>query len=228
MGGAYGGEEYGTVISPGYERNVNGGMFIFVPVSGKYGTEFVRKHVGWFKHDVNIDYDNTAVLKMGPVKDWWLNKVNYASLDSRPDHNTKRAFCEGREHSTFPHVYEVKTDNYDPYGMSSDYTFKRTCLASYRDNYGWEYCQASEDKWGNKNCPGSGGSHYRRLSDEGLSKYDDVEDTFVPSEALVEDEASEGRKLMYQSNRYCFKFNKLMIRGRFCAFHSTVYPPDKY
>jgi hypothetical protein len=224
---AYGNEEYGTVLHPGYNEYVYGRMAAFVPLAGwPVGSKFVKKDLGWFKWNVYEDFDYTAVLKMGVNPGWWLDEVRYASTDKNPSDYTRETFCTNAPEEKYPHVFNIDKTHYDPYGMSSATVFKRTCLASYVKNwynkYG-NYCQATEDKWGHKNCP----PHNRRLI-ELLAEGDEVpaflsgdDDTIVTPGRNQLGNTMRGRKLNGAFDRKCYKEHKLMIRGRFCTWREN-------
>jgi hypothetical protein len=220
----YGAREWGTVLSPRNDEDLVGRMFAFIPVPGKpLGTEFYKKELGWFKWEVYEDFDYTAVVKMGVKQGWWLDQVKYSSTDYFPSPDTRAKFCSAKPEDTYPHVYDVDTTNYDPYGMNYLSYFKRTCLSSFVKNnvgeYG-DYCQASEDKWGVKNCPPQ--QHSRRLlieEEEPVQMLGD-DNSIVKASSESAEDAPFGRELY---DRQCFRHNKLMIRGRFCTLHSTYH-----
>jgi hypothetical protein len=230
---AYGGEEYGTVLHPGYNEYVFGSMFAFIPAPGwPVGSKFIKKELGWFKWNVYEDFDYTAVVKMGVLPGWWLDEVRYASTDKDPNEYTRSKFCTNSPKKTYPHVFNIDTTHYDPYGMSSVHTFKRTCLPSFKKNqynkYG-DYCQATEDKWGNKNCP-QGEEHYgRRLSveeEDPVLMTGDDDTPMAPGRNLFGSNAQGLRRLNGGGDKKCYKDYKLMIRGRFCTLHQNYYGPN--
>jgi hypothetical protein len=229
MGGSYGSSEYGTIISPETSTSLLGSMFAFSPVPGN-PSEFTRREVGWFKWNVYEDFEYTSVVKMGVKEGWWLDQVKFASLDSYPSKETRAKFCAAKVGDKFPHVYDVDTTSYDPYGMSYTHYFKRTCLASFvKNSYGeyGDYCQATQDKWGEKNCPREEHPIRRLASEEDPVQMlgDDNNAVVRASQDAEEDHHLSSRQLY---DRMCYRYNKLMIRGRFCTFHHTYHGYDKY